>query len=130
MANLKIKPWLIVFEVTGFLLVFLVIWLDETIDLPYLLLGASPTPLRLSEALLESICILIICGGVVGSTLWLFKQIERLESYIVMCAWCRKVKVDERWITIEAYLQEKNNLQTTHGLCPSCAEEQLKTLRK
>ncbi len=130
MVNLKVKPWLVACEAAGFLLVFLLIWLDETVDLPYLLLGAPPTPLRLSEALLESICILVIGGSVVGSTLWLFKQIEKLESYIIICAWCRKVKVDERWITIEAYLQEKNNLQTTHGLCPTCAEEQLETLRK
>jgi len=119
---------IVILEMVGFVAVIVVIWLDELADLPYYLLGTPRTPGRLPEALLESLLVLIVCAGVVASTIWLFRRIERLESYIVMCAWCRKVRVDERWITFEEYLSEKNSLQTSHGVCKACAEKQLRVV--
>ncbi len=121
---------IVILEVVGFVAVVAVIWLDELADLPYYLLGTPRTPGRLPEAFLESLLVLIVCAGVVASTIWLFRRIERLESYIVMCAWCRRVRVDGRWITFEEYLCEKDNLETSHGLCNACAEEQIRAIER
>lgn len=127
MNNRKARVQFVILEITGFLLTILIIWLDELVDLPHLLFNAPPTPIRIPEAWLETTLILIIGIGTVSGTLWLFRRIGQLESYIVMCAWCRKIKVeDERWITIEEYLWEKDDRRITHGLCTSCKEEQIK----
>lgn len=124
-------PQFAIFEITGFLLVVLVIWLDEVVDLPYLLFHAPRTLVRYPEALLETILILIIGAGVVSSTLWLSGRVKQLESYIVMCAWCRKIKTDDgRWVTIEEYIWERDEREITHGLCETCAREQIELIKK
>ena len=124
----KVKLWILILEAVGFVGVIAVIWLDELVDLPYYLFGTLHTPGRMPEAWLESLLVLIVCAGIVVSTIGLFNRIGRLESFIVMCAWCRKVKVDGRWITFEEYLSEKNSLQTSHGVCKACAEKQLRVV--
>ncbi len=124
----KATSRIVILEMVGFAAVIAVIWLDELADLPYYL-GIAPRMLpRVPEAWLESGLVLIVCAGVIACTIWLLRRIVRLESYIVMCAWCRKVRVDERWITFEEYLSEKDNLQTSHGLCKACAAEQIRVL--
>ncbi len=115
---------IIFLEMVGFVAVMAVIWLDELADLPYYLAVADRTPPRVPEAVLESALVVLVCAGVIASTIWLSRRIEHLESYIVMCAWCRRVRVDGRWITFEEYLCEKDNLETSHGLCKACAVEQ------
>jgi hypothetical protein len=131
MSNKKIKSLLIILETIGFLLATLVIWLDELVDLPHFLFGSPQVPARIAEASMESMLVLAVGVGVVSSTMWLFKRIAHLESYIVMCAWCQKIKVEnERWITVAEYLWEKDERQITHGLCKNCAEEQMKLIKK
>jgi hypothetical protein len=117
---------LIVFgETAGFLLAILIIWLDEVADLPHFLFNAPKVPARFEEALWESGFALLVCGCMIAVTFWLLRRITRLESFIEMCAWCRKIKVEGRWISFESYLSEKDKLTTTHGLCEPCAEIQL-----
>jgi hypothetical protein len=121
----------IILEMVGFLMTILIIMLDELIDLPYLLFHAPKTLVRYPEALLETLFILIVCAGVISATIWSLNRIKRLESYIVMCAWCRKIKMDDdRWVTIEEYMWEKDERQISHGLCETCAEEQIEIIRK
>jgi PAS domain S-box-containing protein len=55
---------LIVFGIFGTLLVL--IWLDEIIDVPHLLLGAQPTPINWQESLIETG--LVICLGIFVSS--------------------------------------------------------------
>jgi PAS domain S-box-containing protein len=46
-----------------------------------------------------------------------------LSSLLPMCAWCRRVRdLDESWITLEAYLQERTDTRFSHGLCPDCEQ--------
>ena len=115
-------------EAVGFILVLLVIWLDELIDLPHLLFGAARAPVRLAEAWLESACVLTVCVCVLVGSRWLLQRIRHLESFVVVCAWCRKVRVDDRWILFEEYLRERGDVRTSHGICESCAEDQLKNI--
>ena len=79
-------------EAAGFLLIIAIIWLDEVLDLPRLLLGAAATPLRPGEGLLESVLTLAVGTAVVTITYRAFRRIEYLQSLVVMCAWCRRVR--------------------------------------
>jgi hypothetical protein len=108
-------------ESAAFLLIVAIIWLDELLDLPHLLFGTTPTPLRLGEGFLESMLTLTVGIGVVLVTWRAFRRIEYLESLIVMCAWCRRVREGGDWVTIELFLERQHHAQTTHGICDSCA---------
>ncbi len=126
----KTMSRIVFLEMVGFVAVMAVIWLDELADLPYYLNIAPQMSPRVPEAILESALVMLVGTSVIVSTVWLLRRIERLESYIVMCAWCRRVRVDGCWITFEEYLCEKDNLETSHGLCKACAEEQIRAIER
>jgi hypothetical protein len=123
------KAWIIFSELAGFMLVLLAVWLDEVVDLPRLLLGAPATPVRLQESLFESVFVILVGVSVVVGTRWLFRRIKELESYVIVCAWCRRVKVNDRWVSFEQYMSEKGNTMTSHGICETCAEKQIRELQ-
>ena len=108
-------------EAAGFLLIIGIIWLDEVLDLPRLLFGAPATPLRPGEGLLESVLTLIVGTVVVTITYRAFRRIEYLESLVVMCAWCRRVRAGDEWLGVERFLEQQHNAHTTHGICETCA---------
>ena len=58
---------------------------------------------------------------IVSITYRAFRRIEYLESLVVMCAWCRRVRAPEEWLTVEAFLEQQHNAHTTHGICEGCA---------
>jgi len=62
----------LILETLAFLLVALIIWLDELLDLPHLLFHAPATPLRLAECGLESALTLLLGIGVVPALVALF----------------------------------------------------------
>jgi len=112
----------VVFESVGFLTVMLLIWLNELLDLPHLLLGAPSIgpSLRWEEALLESGAVFLLGVGVVAFSRWTSLRLAYLESFVVLCAWCRRVKLDEEWVGLERFLQA-HRARTSHGVCPDCA---------
>ncbi|MFH2051660.1 MAG: hypothetical protein ABIK96_04250 [bacterium] len=48
---------MITWEVLAFSAIILMIWIDEIIDVPHVLLDAEATPVNWRESLLESVCI-------------------------------------------------------------------------
>jgi hypothetical protein len=108
-------------EAAGFLLIIAIIWLDEILDLPRLLLGAAATPVRPGEGLLESVLTLGVGTAVVSITYRAFRRIEYLQSLVVICAWCRRVRSDDEWLAVEQFLERQHHSHTTHGICDSCA---------
>jgi len=127
--KINVKAWIVIAELAGFMLVTLVVWLDELADLPNALFGAPLSSARPQEGWLETSIVITACAGVVLSTIWLFRRIRELESYIVVCAWCRRVKVNDRWMAFEQYMNEKAHTMTSHGICEDCAEKQLQAAR-
>ncbi len=108
-------------EVIGFLALLAVLWLDEYVDVPFRLLGALKTPLRPQEFWFEATSVLLVAIAVIWTTLWVFRRLRILESFIQVCAWCRKVNVaEEEWVTFEQYLKREHDVLSTHGICPTC----------
>lgn len=108
-------------EVTGFLALLAVLWLDEYVDVPFRFLGALKTPLRPQEFWFEATSVLLVAIAVISTTLWVFRRLRILESFIQVCAWCRKVNIDgEEWVTFEQYLKREHEVLSTHGICPDC----------
>ncbi len=107
-------------ELLGFGAILSVLWLDEYADVPFRFFGALKTPLRPSEFWFEAVTVLIVATVVVMATLWVFRRLRFLESVIQVCAWCRKVNVQQEWLSFEQYLKREHDVQSTHGICPEC----------
>jgi hypothetical protein len=55
-------------------------------------------------------------------------RIKRLEGLLPICSSCKKIrlagadhKVQDSWIAVERYIQERTDAEFTHGMCPECA---------
>jgi hypothetical protein len=107
-------------EVIGFSILLAVLWLDEYLDVPFRFLGARKTPLRPQEFWFEAITVLLVATAVIAATLWVFRRLRVLESFVQVCAWCRKVNVDDDWVSFEQYLKRELDVKSTHGICPTC----------
>lgn len=57
-------------------------------------------------------------------------RLRLIEGIITICANCRKVRTKEdSWDGLEKYLIENADAQFSHGLCPTCYNDQMKTIR-
>jgi hypothetical protein len=115
----RAASWIIGIEVLGCLMIILIIWADELLDIPHKLFNASASLPRISEALLESGLVLLLGTIVVIVTILMVmsKRIRELESFIRVCAWCKKLKIGDSWITLEQYLEEYQGTRSSHGIC-------------
>lgn len=68
-------------------------------------------------------------GGMNGALHALIAKLERqvtaLESFIIMCASCKKVRIKDKgegqWISVEQYLDTEHDQQMSHTVCRECA---------
>ena len=114
---------LILTESVGFMLVLAFIWTDELLDMPHVFWGEPASAARFKECGMESVVVITAWILVLFITRKLVNRILELESYVVMCAWCRKIRIDGRWISIEEFLDKKIKIQTSHGMCEICREK-------
>ncbi|MBA3258658.1 MAG: GAF domain-containing protein [Gemmatimonadales bacterium] len=47
---------------------------------------------------------------------------KELRKLVTVCAWSRKIRVDEEWVSFEEFLVEKLGVSITHGIDPQIAE--------
>jgi hypothetical protein len=103
-----------------FIFILAIIWVDEFLDMPYLLFGATPTPRRLEEYIIETVSVAIVAILVIAGTILLLRRLDRAERFLRVCAWCRKVWLGDRWVVFEEYVKKEHMLKSSHGICPEC----------
>jgi len=53
-------------------------------------------------------------------------EIKALKGIIPICMHCKKIRTDEQiWQQLEAYITEHSEAVFSHGLCPSCYEQEM-----
>jgi hypothetical protein len=102
--------------------------LNEYLDLPKLLFGEEPTPLRHHEFILESAAVIVVSLIAITLSWFSMSRCSELDRLLVMCSWCRKVRIGDRWMALETYLHEQEAVTATHGLCPTCYTKQASRL--
>jgi hypothetical protein len=60
----------------------------------------------------------------------LFESYRRVEPFIVMSAYSKKVRWKNEWITIEEYLLREFGIEVSHGITPEEKEEALAEFRR
>ena len=73
-----------------------------------------------------------LCLCVASRILDFTSEIRRLQSFLPVCAYCKKVRDDRQyWKQLEAYLNERVGTRFSHGICPECYQQHvLPELRK
>jgi hypothetical protein len=119
-----ISKQVITYEFTAVAAIISLIWLDEIIDIPHLLLGAESTPLNWRESLFESIIIALLGAVIINCTSKLFRKMKFLEGILPVCASCKKIRDDKgHWHQIESFIRERSDAEFSHSICPECAEK-------
>lgn len=111
------------YEALGFLLICLLLWLDEIFDFPHYILGASETPINWRESLLESFLVFFLGVFVIYMSYRIIKKLKYLEGFLPVCSFCKKIRVGKEWIQLEKYIADHSEAVFSHSLCPECAEE-------
>lgn len=58
-------------------------------------------------------------------------QIKQLKGIIPICSYCKKIRTDkESWQQLETYISAHSDALFSHGICPTCYNEQMQLLRK
>jgi phosphoserine phosphatase RsbU/P len=56
-------------------------------------------------------------------------RVKQLEGIIPICAYCKKIRDDNNcWYQLEQYISDHSEAMFSHGICPTCAAEQIKIL--
>ena len=54
-------------------------------------------------------------------------RVKQLEGIIPICMYCKKIRDDQQnWHQLETYISNHSEVLFSHGMCPHCAEEQMK----
>jgi CHASE3 domain sensor protein len=73
-----------------------------------------------SEANTRLAFLLVLANGIFFGTaaaaLW---RIRKMESLVTVCAWSGTIEYQGEWMSFEAYLRRRFDLQTTHGISPA-----------
>ena len=118
------------YEAIAIFFIIAVTWIDEILDIPYLLLGGPATPINWRESLFESIIIAAIAAVIIRHTYKLLTRISYLESILPTCASCKNIRMDQEfWHDIKQFIQERSKNEFTHGICPDCIEKYYPELR-
>jgi hypothetical protein len=111
----------------GFLIVVVLTWSDALFDLTHAILGVPHQEKDLNRTAITTVVILLLW---IFSAYKIYRVVSRLsylESFLHVCAWCRKIEYQNRWLSLEAHFSEKTGGKLSHGICPECYE---KTLRQ
>lgn len=122
MKNKRRATQVLWIECLGFASLLAVSWLDELIRLPQLILGGSALT-NWREGALESIAILVVWLVVFVATRRVLKKFYYLEEQLQMCGWCRKLKRQGDWVSLEDYLAKELGVETALGICSNCGRQ-------
>lgn len=120
----EISSRIVAYEIAGFFILIVIMWLNELLDLPHILFKAPATPENYAESCFETAIVLILCFLTVWSTVRLLRHIKHLQGIIPICSFCKKVRVDDDgWIPVDQFIKRNSSADFSHGLCPKCLDK-------
>lgn len=122
MTKLQCTKRIVLCESLGFLAVIIILWLDEILDLPHMFFGAPATPSNYIESIFETLMVLPLAFTIIFLTVKLLKRIRVLEGILPICSFCRKIRINGKWIILDSYVRDHSDADFSHSVCPSCSK--------
>ena len=115
------QPKVFLYQSAGFLSVIGLSWLDESFGLSKLIFGEHNAYIpEFHASILEMLIILAVWFFVARSTRRVMDHMKYLEGFMKVCAWCRRIEHQGRWMPIERFLELGFDTPTSHGICTEC----------
>jgi hypothetical protein len=117
-AQPRRMPPIITLAVAGFLGLIVIFALDAFLPADsFDRYSAAARPHEFAIKVTAALVLFILVLGVLRQAI---HRINRLAHMLTMCAWCRRVSLNEEWVSIDQFLQQRNNTKSSVGLCPDC----------
>ena len=110
------------YEIIGFGIIIIFLWLDEIFDIPHYLFRSKVTPVNLSESIFETVIIICLSIVIIKITMNLLRKVHYLEGFLHVCSMCKRIRVKDDWIPIEDFIKEHSEALYTESLCPKCID--------
>jgi hypothetical protein len=120
----------VIYQNFGFLAIIVLCYLDELLQLPSLIFANHPFDFLYRRSMLEMLLFLAVWLLVSGSTRRLLKRVQHLESFMRLCAWCRRIECEGKWMRLEDFMKQGYDTSTTHGICPECLRRQMDAIER
>jgi hypothetical protein len=115
---------IVLYQHFGFLIIILICYLNELLQLPSLIFSDKPFAFVFRRSTLEMLMILAVWLMVSRLTGRLLNRIRQLESFMHVCAWCRRIDCQGKWMPLEKFMEQSYDTPTSHGICPDCLLKQ------
>jgi hypothetical protein len=107
----------------GFLTIIILTWSYELFDLAHRVFGGVQRDLNLVEGLAKTGVIVLLWGASAYQVYRIVSRLSHLENFLQICAWCRKINVDNQWQSLEKRFTQQTGKRVSHGICPECARK-------
>jgi hypothetical protein len=105
----------------GFLAVVVLTWSDAIFDLAHLILGLPHREVDINRTAITTAVLVLLWMFSAYKIYLVVSRLSYLESFLHVCAWCRKIEHDDRWLSLEAHFARKTGGKVSHGICPECS---------
>jgi hypothetical protein len=113
----------LVWQSLGFLIVVILTWSDAIFDLAHLMLGLPHRPLDPNRTAITTGVIVLLWMFSAYKIYLVVSRLSYLESFLHVCAWCRKIEYNDQWLSLESHFAQKTGGTVSHGICPECSEK-------
>lgn len=118
------QPKILSYQSLGFLAVIALSWLDDLLNLPSLIFSGNYYLVDFRDVILKILFVFAVWFLVNRATRRLLEHVKYLEGFMRVCAWCRRIHYQDRWMPFEEFLQQGFDTPTTHGICGECLDVQ------
>lgn len=111
----------IIWHSIGFFTIVVLTWCQEWFFFLHQVFGRAPHEADFTDAAIKTLVIVLV-WAVSGLGIYrLVARLNYLERFLHVCAWCRKVEQDGKWVTFEAHFGSQTGNKVSHGICPECS---------
>src|ERR1051326_1812962 len=105
----------------GFLIIVILTWSDALFDLAHVLLGFEVRAMDLNRTAIITVVILLLWMFSAYKVYRVVSRLSYLETFLHVCAWCRRIEHEDKWLSLEEHFTRKTGAVASHGICPECS---------
>jgi hypothetical protein len=105
----------------GFLIIIVLTWCNAIFDLTHYIFHVQRQDEDINQTLISSAVIILLWIFSAYKVYRVVSRLSYLESFLHVCAWCRKIQHEDQWLSLEDHFTRKTGGETSHGICPECS---------
>jgi hypothetical protein len=103
----------------AFILLILLVWFNELVDLPSLIAGRPASPPDVFRGCISTAGVLFGAIVTIGHTYVQHRNV--VSGLLTICSYCHKIQINQTmWQRIEEYIGKHSTALFSHGVCPEC----------